>query len=174
MLATLLLVSNICNCIVPWAYYRISECVAEINCDEDQFWQIICACLAPLSVGCFSVAHWLFASQYYKIAQVMPYALEELLVPKGMEKKQKWVSGVMVFMNIIFSLILGPTIYFRNEAAVHNDGRTPEIDKYFILSSGLIAIMNVVSCIFFFVAVYRITKYMNKQETELDKVDRTS
>ena len=105
MLATLLLVSNICNCIVPWAYYRISECVAEINCDEDQFWQIICACLPPLSVGCFSVAHWLFASQYYKIAQVMPYALEELLVPKGMEKKQKWVSGVMVFMNIIFSLL---------------------------------------------------------------------
>lgn len=104
----------------------------------------------------------------------MPYALEELLVPKGMEKKQKWVSGVMVFINIIFSLILGPTIYFRNKAAVHNDGRTPEIDKYFILSSGLIAIMNVVSCIFFFVAVYRITKYMNKQETELDKVDRTS
>jgi len=36
---------------------------------------------------CFSVAHWLFAQQYYEIAQIMPYALEELLVPQKIKTK---------------------------------------------------------------------------------------
>jgi hypothetical protein len=43
--------------------------------------KLVFAVLRGFQNVCFTVAHWLFAHQYYEIAQIMPYALEELPVP---------------------------------------------------------------------------------------------
>ena len=128
MLAAILLVSNICNCIVPYAYYQVSVCVPDLNCKEVELWQIICAVLFPLSYGCFNVAHWLFASEYYKIAKIMPYALEELPVPDEIKTKHKCVNGLMLFLNIIFPIASGPIGYFTDKADINNNGRDPKDD----------------------------------------------
>lgn len=93
----------------------------------------------------------------------MPYALEELLVPENMEKKLNWSRGVIMFVNIVLSLALGPIIYVRNQEAISQDKGSQEIDKYFIIVGGLLTILNLISCIYMFVAVYKISKYMNKQ-----------
>ena len=86
--------------------------------------------MAPtsLSYGCFNVAHWLFASEYYKIAKIMPYALEELPVPDEIKTKHKCVNGLMLFLNIIFPIASGPIGYFTDKADINNNGRDPKDD----------------------------------------------
>ena len=170
----LLLIASICTYLLPYGYYEVDECVYNTSCESKEFWTFFVALLFSIQNLCFSVAHWLFAQQYYEIAQIMPYALEELLVPQKIKTKLMWVNRFMLAMIIIFSLASGPILYFTYKAEIKQNEITPKTDKFYTMDNVVCVFLSFISGIYLLSAVYKITKYMRKKVAVLDKIDHTS
>ena len=52
--------------------------------------------------GCFSLAHWIFAAQYYKIGTEMPYVVAGRDIPLSTQTSQQRVFNILMVLNILF------------------------------------------------------------------------
>ena len=64
-----------------------------------------------LEYACFSLAHWYFGHQYFKIAIVMPFLKKKLAVPVEIEKSFARNDTVMITLNILPSIAFGIAKY---------------------------------------------------------------
>jgi hypothetical protein len=80
----------------------------------------------------------------------------------------------MLAMIIIFSLASGPILYFTYKAEIKQNEITPKTDKFYTMNNVVCVFLSFISGIYLLSAVYKITKYMRKKVSVLDKIDRTS
>ena len=55
--------------------------------------------------ACFNVSHWIFAFEYYKIAQLMPYVLKGQILPENKLKCNITLNTTMICLNIAFPFL---------------------------------------------------------------------
>jgi hypothetical protein len=110
MIVLLLFISNVATIIVAVSIWGLIK-------DQSYYvWLWINGLSLAVLGSAHSVAYWLFAWEYYKIATLMPFALKNDDLPYSIEEK---INTTFIALNLIFNiasgfLVIGWT-YYQNK-----------------------------------------------------------
>ena len=117
--------------------------------------------------GCFNIAHWSFAHEYYCSAAAMPYIFARQEMPESHQKNLALFNKIILAINIFFVLsydILQFTINFMLTEHTDLDMTTKSALFYAWLSTHYgVGLMQLVSGIYLLVAVNKIRTFLVNQ-----------
>lgn len=106
----------------------------------------------------FSVTHWLFAFEYFKVSSIMPYAFDNENVPEFLIKRLDRLNKVFLGLVIFFTVVSGPLMAFFDTQIIKNPDDLRLIRILCLIDIVCYGILFFVTFVFLFIAVYRISK----------------
>ena len=123
----------------------------------------------------FSVTHWLFAFEYYKVSTIMPYVFDEQNLPEVLLDKLEKLKKVILWLNIFFTGVSGPlyAIYYAQQV-INDEYNSGLVYILLIIDMICYGILFFVTFVFLLIAVYRISKFIRKNRGKVSQLNKTS
>ena len=62
--------------------------------------------------GCENIGHWMFSYEYYNMARIIPFVLDDIAPPERIVKSNRVQYWVWFILNIVVLALIGVSYYF--------------------------------------------------------------
>ena len=112
-----------------------------------------------------NISHWMFSFEYYQLARVIPFVLEDIPLDEDMVKSNRVQYWFWLILNVIFAFLYGASVYFLYVAyGIHNPEGMVREEKYSTICFFALSVLSIVSMIYFGFSILRIKKLITENE----------
>lgn len=129
--------------------------------------------IAYLCFGvCFNVAHWLFAFEYFVIAQIMPLVIKRCVVPLSTQKYYTRLKQVILVLNILTPIAGAIFLFLDNYFYYTKKHPNKPYAWAYTYSMTINVTLQVLSGMFILYAVYKIGRTIRKRGLKTKEVNQ--
>ena len=129
---------------------------------------IIQAVTIAIIWGCFNVAHWMFAFQYYQIARQASFAIELEYIPERIINADNLLNSILFALNTVIPILFGLSNFGAGYLSQYRKKNIPKwISIADIILSNSVVLLQIISGLFLFFAIFRIKNLITKEDSAL-------